>query len=100
MTITQTAPASTAVGVDVTGTVRSPLMLVRTSPGRVPHVSFRIDGVDGPYNVHARGVLAELLRQTIRKGNAVRVHAPCATLAHPDQHVPDLEADSVELDLR
>ena len=67
MTITQTAPASTAVGVAVTGTVRSPLMLFRTIPDRVPHVSFRIDGVDGPYNVHARGVLAELLRQTIRR---------------------------------
>lgn len=100
MTITQSTQAEISLGVDVTGIVRSPLMLFRTIPDRIPHVSFRIDGVDGPYNVHARGTLAELLRQAVRKGNSVRVHAPCATLAHPAQHVPDLDADSVELDLR
>lgn len=100
MTITQCTQAEISLGVDVAGTVRSPLMLLRTIPDRISHVSFRIDGDDGPYNVHVHGPLAVLLRQTVQKGSRVRVHAPSATVAHPAQRVPDLETDSVEIDLR
>ena len=98
MTINQTA-APTGTAVTITGTVRTPLTLVRRIPDRRARVGFRVDTDDGPYNVHASGALAELLRLTTNRGDRVIVHAPCATFSHPEQTVPDLEADSVELDL-
>lgn len=99
MTITQTA-APTGTAVTITGTIRTPLTLVRRIPDRrARRVGFRVDTDDGPYNVHANGALAELLRLTTNRGDRVTVHAPCATFSHPEQTVPDLEADSVELDL-
>ena len=98
MTITQTA-APTGTAVTITGTIRTPLTLVRRIPDRRARVGFRVDTDAGPYNVHANGALAELLRLTTHRGDRVTVHAPCATFSHPEQTVPDLEADSVELDL-
>lgn len=101
MTATQTlATSTTPAAVTTTGRITSPITLMRRLPDRVARVSFRIEGADGPFNVHANGVRAELIRAAIHKGDVVTVHAPCATLAHSAQTVPDLEADSVELDLR
>lgn len=98
MTITQTA-APTGTAVTITGTVRTPLTLVRRLTDRRARVGFRVDTDNGPYNVHANGALAELLRLTTRRGDHVTVHAPAATFSHPAQTIPDLEADSVELDI-
>ena len=98
MTITQTA-APTGTAVTITGTIRTPLTLVRRIPDSRARVGFRVDTDDGPCNVHASGALAELLRLTTHRGDRVTVHAPCATLSHPNQTIPDLEADNVELDL-
>lgn len=61
MTITQTA-APTGTAVTITGTVRTPLTLVRRLTDRRARVGFRVDTDTGPYNVHANGALAELLR--------------------------------------
>ena len=97
-TATATAPAGTAVTVE--GTVRSTLTLLRRIPDRRARVSFRLETAEGPYNVHATGPRAELLRLTVHRGDHVIVHAPCATLSHPAQTIPDLEADSVELTIR
>ncbi|MGC5225176.1 hypothetical protein ACPW96_21615 [Micromonospora sp. DT81.3] len=99
MTATQTAKAPTTPAVIVTGNICTPLTYIRLLPNRVARVSFRVDGPDGPFNVHAGGLRAELLHATLHKGDRVTVHAPGATLAHPCQTIPDLEADSVELDL-
>lgn len=96
MTITQTA-APTGTAVTITGTVSTPLTLVRRLTDRRARVGFRVDSDAGPCNVHANGALAELLRLTTHRGDQVIVHAPAATFSHPNQTVPDLEADSVEL---
>lgn len=100
MTITQTATAPTGTAVTVEGTVRDQLVLTRRLVDRVARVGFRVNTDSGPFNVHASGLLAELLRATLHRGDRVIVHAPGATFSHPRQTVPDLEADSVELDLR
>lgn len=53
MNTTKTAPLAdeqVATAVTVTGTVRSPLTLMRRISDHVARVSFRIDGADGPYN--------------------------------------------------
>lgn len=96
-TATATAPAGTAVTVE--GTVRSPLTLLHRIVDRRARVSFRLETPEGSYNVHANGPRAELLRLTVHRGDHVIVHAPCATLSHPAQTIPDLEADSVEISL-
>ncbi|WP_293785174.1 hypothetical protein, partial [uncultured Aeromicrobium sp.] len=62
-------------------------------------VSFRIDGADGPYNVHASGARAELLRIAVHKGDTVTITAERATFSHPAQTIPDLEAESVNLEV-
>lgn len=97
MTIAPTLEARQASEVTITGTVRSPLMLVRRIYDRQARVSFRVGGEDGPYNVHTTGSRAELLRLTLHKGDRVTVHAPRTTISHPHQTIPDLEADGVEL---
>ena len=89
--------ASSTTVVIVTGTVRSPLMLVRSIPGRVARVSFRIDGEQGPYNVHATGPRAEMIRAAVSKGDHVTVTALCATISHPAQTVPDIEVETLDV---
>ncbi|MBG0716837.1 hypothetical protein G3N18_01885 [Microbacterium sp. 2C] len=102
MNTTQTAPAPDAeesASVTVTGTVRSPLTLTRRISDRTARVSFRIDGPDGAYNVHASGSQAELIRVAVRKGDTVTVTAVRATRCHPAQTIPDLEVRLIDLDL-
>lgn len=101
MNTTRTAPVVAgheATPVTVTGVVRSPLMLVRSLSDHVARVSFRIDGEEGPYNVHASGPRAELLRIAIHKGETVTVTAERATFSHPAQTVPDLEVETINLE--
>ena len=99
MTITQAA-APTGTAVTIAGTVRTPLTLVRRLTDRQARVGFRVETDAGSYNVHANGFLAEMLRLTTHRGDRVIVHGPAVTFSHPAQTIPDLEADSVELDLR
>lgn len=102
MNTTKTAPVADAqesTAVTVAGTVRSPLTLIRRISDRVARVSFRIDGADGPYNVHASGPRAELLRIAVHKGDTVTVKAERATFSHPAQTIPDIEVESINLDL-
>ena len=87
MTITQTA-APTGTAVTITGTVRTPLTLVRRIPDRRARVGFRVDTDEGPYNVHASGALAELLRLTTNRGDRVIVHAPAQRSATPNRPSP------------
>ena len=89
--------ASSTTAVIATGTVRSPLALVRSIPVRVARVSFRIDGEQGPYNVHATGPRAEMIRAAVSKGDRVTVTAVCATISHPAQKVPDIEVETIEV---
>ena len=72
-------------------------MLVRRISDRVARVSFRIDGEDGAYNVHASGPRAELLRAAVHKGDTVTVTAESATFSHPAQTIPDIEIKSITL---
>lgn len=99
MSAIKSAPSSTTMVV-ATGTVRSPLMLTRSIPERIARVSFRIDGEQGPYNVHASGHRAEMIRVAVRKGDRVTITALCATISHPAQTVPDLEVETIEVDHR
>ncbi|WP_234058089.1 hypothetical protein [Microbacterium sp. NFH-22A-Y] len=102
MNTTKTAPVADAqesTAVTVTGTVRSPLTLLHRISDRTARVSFRIDGEDGPYNVHATGPRAELIRIAVHKGDTVTVTAERATFSHPAQTIPDLEIESIVLDL-
>lgn len=102
MNTTKTEPLAdeqVATAVTVTGTVRSPLTLMRRISDHVARVSFRIDGADGPYNVHASGARAELLRIAVHKGDTVTITAERATFSHPAQTIPDLEAESVNLEV-
>lgn len=89
--------SSTTTAVIATGTVRSPLTLIRSIPGRVPRVSFRIAGDQGQYNVHATGPRAEMIRIAVSKGDHVTVTALCATISHPAQTVPDIEVETIEV---
>lgn len=101
MNTTRTAPVTDAqetTAVTVTGTVRSALTLTRRISDRTARVSFRIDGPDGPYNVHASGARAELLRIAVHKGDRVTVTAERATFSHPAQTIPDLEVKSINLE--
>ena len=73
--------------------------------GYASHIEVTIQA-DGGVRVQTAGVrhrpqagLAELLRLTTHRGDHVTVHAAAATFSHPAQTIPDLEADSVELDI-
>ena len=96
MSTTKTASSSTTA-VIATGAVESPLMLTRSIPERIARVSFRIDGEQGPYNVHASGHRAEMIRAAVHKGDRVTITALCATYTHPAQTVPDLEVETIEV---
>lgn len=97
MTIIETTSPPRIGRVTVAGAVHSRVALVRLLPDRRARVSFRIDGEDGPHNVHVSAEQAEVLHAVLRVGDRVRVGAPHATLRHPAQTIPDLEADTVEL---
>ncbi len=102
MNTTKTALAADAqesTAVTATGIVRSPLTLMRRISDRVARVSFRIDGEDGPYNVHASGPRAELIRIAVHKGDTVTVTAERATFSHPAHTIPDLEVESINLEV-
>jgi len=101
MTITQTAPTQPGAAVTIEGTVQiPPRILVRMGPQKISRVSFRIDTAAGPRNVHTNGGFAELVRIVLHKGDRVVVHGAPETVQHPRQTVPDIEASSVEYDLR
>lgn len=89
--------SSPKTAVIATGIVRSPLMLTHSLPGRVARVSFRIDGEHGPYNVHATGPRAEMIRAAVSKGDRVTITALCATVSHAAQTVPDIEVETIEV---
>lgn len=101
MTITQIASTQPGTAVTIDGTVQiPPRILVRKGPHKIARVSFRIDTGEGPRNVHTNAGLAELVRIMLHKGDRVIIHGSRETISRPNQTIPDLEADSVEYDLR
>lgn len=101
MTIAQTVHTQPGAAVTIEGTVQiPPRILVRSGSQKIARVSFRIDTAEGARNVHTNGGLAELVRIMLHKGDRVVVHGSRESFHHPDQTIPDIEADSVEYDLR
>jgi len=71
MTIIDTG---SAIATEISGKVTTPVVLIRTIPERIPHVSFGLEGADHQhYAIHVTGPLAERARAAVHRGDRVTV---------------------------